>query len=881
MRSTPWIAVLGAVVWVPPPAARPPWNDPAPDRSVSVTRAEEDPGPLAASVRAALARIPLTFVENRGQWNSPARFVARRGDEATLCLYAESVCLRLVRREADSQEETATAPSPGRGPEPAGLKRMVGVNLRLVFEGSSGGVRLVGRDETPTLYHYFLGNDPFRWRTDVRGYGKVAYEGLYDGIDLLMREEDSALEYDLLLESGADLSRAVLRVEGASGPLRLDAEGTLLIDTALGEFRQPKPRAWEEEGGGRRALECSYRMLGENRFGFEAPGRTQGSALVVDPQLLYSTLLGGQSNDFALAIALDASGAAVVAGETESSNYPTTPGAFDTTFGGIPDAFVTRLPLSGGLPSYSTFLGGTGYDFAASVVLDATGSAVVAGKTGSSNFPTTPGAFDTTINGFLDAFVLRLPLSGGPPSYSTFLGGSGYDFAATLALDSAGAAVVVGTTNSSDFPITPGAFDTTFNGGSIDGDAFVTHILLSGGAPNYSSYVGGSDNDRAGALTLDAAGAAVVVGATTSSDFPIIPGAFDTTFNGFWDAFVTRLPLSVGPPTYSTFLGGAFGDYAGALALDATGAAVVAGKTSSSDFPTTPGAFSTSYLGGYLDAFVTRLPLSGGLPTDSTFLGGSGYDAAYALALDATGAAVVAGDTNSLDFPTTPGAFDTTLSVNFAYTDAFVTRLPLSGGPPSYSTFLGGLGGEFPSALALDATGAAVLSGITFSSAFPTTPGALDTTFNGGTYDAFVAELDLLPAGASTYGSSTPGCAGPLPIGVTSIPQVGNAAFAVICGNAPAGGAGLLGFSGALLATPIPILGVQIWIDLASPLLLAVTAIADPTGAAEVSIPIPALPALAGSAVYVQFAWAGPNAPPPCPPTGVSASNALEIVVQP
>jgi hypothetical protein len=256
----------------------------------------------------------------------------------------------------------------------------------------------------------------------VRGYGSVRYEGLYPGVELLVREGDSNLEYDLVLAPGADLSAVTVRVEGAEGGLRIEEEGTLVASTSLGNVRQPRPRAWEETSAGPRPVECFYELLGPDRFRFRASGVEEGASLVIDPQLLYSTYLGGSGSDQAWGLALDSTGAAVVAGGTTSTNFPTQ-NAFQTSNGGSGDAFVTRLPLSGGPPSYSTYLGGSNIDYASALALDSTGAAVVVGVTWSTNFPT-QNAFQTTFGGGLfDAFVTRLPLSGGPPTYSTYLGG--------------------------------------------------------------------------------------------------------------------------------------------------------------------------------------------------------------------------------------------------------------------------------------------------------------------------------------------------------------------------------------------------------------------------------------------------------------------------
>jgi hypothetical protein len=335
-------------------------------------------------------------------------------------------------------------------------------------------------------------------------------------------------------------------------------------------------------------------------------------------------------------------------------------------------------------------------------------------------------------------------------------------------------------------------------------------------------------------------------------------------------------------------LGGSLQDEARALAFDVTGAVTVGGRTLSSDFPWTPGAYDTTFNSqstSIYDAFVTRLSPSGGGLLYSTFLGGLGPDVANALALDTTGAATVAGSTQSL-LPTTPGAYDTTFNGAPSDFDAFVARLSPAGTALFYSTYLGGSMGDGARSVALDATGAATVAGETVSPGFPTTPGAYDTSQNG-TADGFVASLDLLPMGASAYGTSTPGCTGPLAIGVTAIPSISlplpnSPFFALTCGNAPPNTTGLLAFSGAALAMPIVFLGAEIWIDLASPAFFTVFVPSNSIGASEVLLPISNVPALVGQQVFAQFFWFGPSAPsPPCPPGGISASNALAITVQP
>ncbi|MCI0585840.1 MAG: hypothetical protein L0323_03250, partial [Planctomycetes bacterium] len=439
----------------------------------------------------------------------------------------------------------------------------------------------------------------------------------------------------------------------------------------------------------------------------------------------------------------------------------------------------------------------------------------------------------------------------------------------------------VGGLTGSPFPTTPAAYDPSYNGGTSD--TFVTRLSPSGGGLLYSTFLGGTWEDGATGLAVDASGAATVTGYSFSSDFPTSAGAFDTTFGGgsvFGDVFVTRLAPSGGSLLFSTFLGGFADEFALAVALDAAGAVTVAGSTATPSFPITAGAYDTTF-NGMADAFVTRLSPSGGTLLSSTFLGGAATDIALALALETSGEATVAGRTESSNFPTTAGSYDTSFggggSVPF---DGFVARLSPSGGNLRYSTFLGEGSLDEATSLASDAAAAATVAGRTLSPNFPTTPGGYDSSANGS-YDAFVARLDLLPAGASAYGASTPGCAGPLAIGVTSMPQVGNASFAIACANAPPNlppnpGLGVIAFSLAALPSPLVFSGVSIWIDLNLPPFFLALVGTNPLGAAEVPLPIPNDPLLAGVPAFAQFFW-----PDSCAPGGFSASNALAVTVQP
>jgi hypothetical protein len=398
--------------------------------------------------------------------------------------------------------------------------------------------------------------------------------------------------------------------------------------------------------------------------------------------LLYSTYLGGNGGDGAASIAIDAGGNAYVTGGTGSSDFPTTPGAFQTSPKFTSQAFITKLNPTGTALVYSTYLGGSATCSGRGIAIDAAGNAYVAGVTSAAatDFPTTAGAYQTSPNGFGDAFVTKLNSTGSGLVYSTLLGGTGggeSQDAFGIALDAGSQAHVTGWTNSTAFPTTPGAFQTSLKG---SGNAFVTKFNTAGSGLVYSTYLGGSGvigtrGDFGFGIAVDVAGLAYVTGFTRSTDFPTTPGAFQGSFQGgLGDGFVTKVNLTGTGLLYSTYLGGSGDESGQGIAVDLGGQAYVTGVTSSTNFPTTPGSFQTSYHGNG-DAFVTKLnPLGTGLAY-STYLGGSSGDNSQGIALDFGGNVYLTGFTTSTDFPTTPGAFQTSLKGS---QDAFVTKFALA-----------------------------------------------------------------------------------------------------------------------------------------------------------------------------------------------------------
>ena len=389
-------------------------------------------------------------------------------------------------------------------------------------------------------------------------------------------------------------------------------------------------------------------------------------------QLLYSTFIGGDLYDEGRDLEIDQNNNIVVVGFTQSSNFPTTYQAYDSTYHGNHDAVVLKLKGDGTELLYSTFIGEASEDYAYSVALDNSQNIVVAGRTLSSSFPTTQQAYDTEQNGNDDVFVLKLSNDGQSLLYSTFVGGSQNDGRyVSVAVDNSGNAVVTGVTSSDNFP-TAGNPYSGFKGGS---DAFLFKLASDGSDLLYSTFIGGRNSEHGNDLALDANGNIIVVGSTSSEDFPTTQGAYSRSLSGSDDAFVLKFAAKDNSLLLSTFIGGSASDNAADLVLDQNGDVIVSGYTSSSNFPTTDSAYDATH-NGSSDIFVSKLASDGSSLLYSTFVGGSSSDYNYSsLEIDNDSNVIVTGGTTSSDFPTTDGAYDT---AHHGREDVFVFSLNLA-----------------------------------------------------------------------------------------------------------------------------------------------------------------------------------------------------------
>jgi hypothetical protein len=615
----------------------------------------------------------LSFEANQGQTDAHVKFLSR-GPGYTLFLTSDEVALELQ----DSGSRIQDSVRAKRSGTLSALRRTTDHGqgtreslLRLKLVNANQNAVATGASELPGKANYFIGNDPRKWRTNVPTYAKVKYAGVYPGVDLVFYGNQRQLEHDFVVAPGADASRIALRLEG-SKKSSLDAEGNLVVAVEGGEVRLEKPLIYQEGSSGRREIPGGYVLTGAREVAFKVGAYDPTKPLVIDPVLVYSTYLGGSGVDVGFGIAVDPSGNAYVTGQTSSDNFPTTAGAFQTSLAGSDNAFVTELNPAGSALVYSTYLGGSKVDSGQGIAVDSSGHAYVRGIATSTDFPTTAGAFQTSLAGSLNTFITKLNPSGSALVYSTYLGGSSVDVGWGIAVDSSGHAYVAGNTTSSDFPITPGAFQTSLAGSQ---NAFVTKLNPSGSGLVYSTYLGGTSADVVWDIAVDSSGHAYVTGYATSTNFPTTAGAFQTSLAGSHNAFVTKLNPSGSGLVYSTYLGGGGLDYGLGIAVDSLGHAYVTGQTQSSDFPTTAGAFQTS-LAGTKNAFVTTLNPSGSALVYSTYLGGSGGDAGYGIAVDTSGNAFVTGVTGSSNFPTTTGAFQTSLAGS---DNTFVAKLTPKG----------------------------------------------------------------------------------------------------------------------------------------------------------------------------------------------------------
>jgi RHS repeat-associated protein len=690
------------------------------------------------------AQLPLSFEMNSGQ--APAQVVAlSHGPGFGFYLTNSSAVVALSRAAmADQGQDASTTQDV----------------LAFSFPGSNTPAQILPGDQQIGRSNYFTGSDPSQWLTNIAQYGSVTEKNIYPGVDLTWSSAPGKqLEYSFIVQPGADPSQVQVHIDGATS-LSLDKSGNLLIGTAGGTLLQTAPVLFQTDSAGvKTAVTGQHVLLDNGNVGFQVTGDYDPSQpLTIDPVLNYSTYLGGSGDDKAYGIAVDGAGEAFVTGSTRSSNFPTTTGVVQGSLTGSQDTFITKLNSQGTGVIYSTYLAGTSLgsvDQGNGIALDLSNDAYVVGNTVAANFPVTAGVVETSPQGTGNyAYVAKLSPTGDQLLYSSYIGIGGTT-ANAVAVDAQQNVYITGTTPGSDmgmsgpipFTTTGSAYQTTVGGGN---DAYVLKLNATATSLTYATFLGGTGNDTGYGIALDAAGEATV-GGVAASTFPTSLGAYQTTHSGGNTVgFVSKLNAAGSGLVFSTFLGGTGGDQVNAVATDGSGNINVTGQTNSTNFPTSSGAYQTANAGG-TDAFVSNLSPTGTL-TYSSYLGGGGTDVGLGIAVGNDGDVVVTGDTgsggssgsgsgsgSSTTFPTTSGAMQSTFAGGG--TDAFVARLqPTSGAGLAYSSYLGGSNPDVGTAVSEDISNNAYVTGYTSSTDFPTAGTPFQGSSAGG-IDAYIAKV--------------------------------------------------------------------------------------------------------------------------------------------
>jgi len=674
--------------------------------------------------------LPLSFEPNQGQADRKVRFLTHSLDSA-LSLNASEAIFTLPSPPNTPLKNTKAHPAMGKS---------FGGTVRMQLVGANSQASPLQQQPLEGRVNYFVGHDPHKWHSNIPTFGKVGFQGVYPGVDVVYYGNQQRLEYDFVVAPHADPRQIQLHFAGAKG-VRVNASGELILHTQGRELTWRKPTVYQQSATGKQAVAAHYRLkrLPNGQAGVSfALGRYDTSRpLVIDPVLIYSTRLGTNANPAGASIAVDSAGNAYVANYAQVS--------FD-----LAATVVTKLNSTGTTAIYSTFFGPVG-PTAPGIAVDSAGDAYVI-SVGEPGYPTTPGAYKTQIpgtpTGFVYIVVTKLNPAGSAMVYSTAIGSGATTGPVSIALDSTGNAYLAGSTLDM-FPTTPGAFQTVNRSISITG--FVTKLNPTGTDLVYSTFLGGKGDlrgteppgieDHVRGIAVDSSGNAYVTGVTRSSDFPTTSGAYQTTVSRIssFTAFVTKVNPTGTALVYSTYFGGD-GAYGQGIAVDTSGDAYVVG-VSGSHFPTTPGAYQAPNS----RTFVTKFNPNGTGLIYSAQLAGDNNDAVNAIALDSSGNAYVTGQTSSSAFPTTIGAVKRVKAP--LYYNAFLSKLNASGSALIYSTFLGGSvaddpgSGDSGQSIGIDGSGNAYVAGITFSADFPTSPNAY--LRNYGNY--FAAKLSTIP----------------------------------------------------------------------------------------------------------------------------------------
>jgi hypothetical protein len=660
-------------------------------------RASSTPIRAATPSRAATpAVVPLYFEGNRGQHRDELALVSRGSGYAFG--FARGVVHARVRNSLFS----------------------------LRMEGGNAATP-AGEDPGTAQVNYFIGNDPDRWRRGIPTFGRVRYSDVWDGIDVVFYGNGQQLEYDVVVAPGADPRAARFTVEGASDA-RVSTTGELVLRVGDRDIIFSAPIAYQEIDGARQHVSARYR-LDRTTVSFTTGRFDRTRPLVIDPVLIFSSFLGGSSWDQPDGVTVDLAGNTYVTGTTHSTDFPTTPGALAGNKANG-DVFVAKVSVDGSTLIYATYVGSDGDEAGHAIAVDPRGAAYVAGLADTGAFPTTPGVAQPTKPGLHDGFVFELSPDGRTLVYSTYLGGSSYDFIRDIAVDTGGLAWVTGNTESADFPVSDFAYDRTHDG---DLAAFVARIEPNG-TSSRATYLDGDLTPFA--IAVDGrspivAGYATVFPETTAAP----PG-----WGGGRDGFILKISENFSQLVFGRRFGGSDGEQFTDIAINSRREIVAVGMTSSANMPTTATAEERTLGSISGDGMLAVFTREGALRF-ATYMGGSGSDIARGVGVSAAGITVF-GITQSPDFlllnPMQPA---------LRGIDGFIVsyRWFEWGGFRTFSSYFGGTGVDEIQTGTVDSTGRPTFVGRTQSADFPVRR-AFDSSYSPGATDGFITRIgDRLP----------------------------------------------------------------------------------------------------------------------------------------
>lgn len=633
-----------------------------------------------------------SFIENAGQWDDDVFFLCR----------LKNVDVWITRSGADfvfndlidTKEQTSTD---------SDIIDTYSSNDHIVFslEGSNPDCQPRGKKKLRTYYNYYNHADSSRWKNKVGVYEEVIISNIYCGIDLRYYFDNGNLRYDFIVHPFADEEKIKFSFKGKKSVLT--QASTLNIFIPNGYIIMKDLTSYQ----GNRIIKSSFQNDGEY-YSFIVGEYDRALPLFIDPVILVATL-GGNGYEEVKDIVVDDNENIYITGITNSMDYPISQSAYQKVNRGSTDIFITKLDKDGQI-LFSTYLGGSMDEKACSIKLDRNGNVYIAGETGSTDFNVTSHAAQTRFGGGnKDAFVAKLNADGTRLFFATYLGGSQDDFACDMTIDEQGNTYITGGTRSSDFPITNGAFQKILKG-SVD--VFVTKLNPEGSKVIYSTLVGGENAEIAYAIATDKAGYVYFTGYTSSSNYPVTSGAYQSRKYGSDQVMVTRLNPTGTSLVFSTFLGGSRFDYGRDIAIDSQQYVYVLGETTSFDFPVTSEACQRSHAGGTEDVFIAKFDAKGKKLLFSTYLGGNKQDKARSIVLDKQGYIYIAGTTMSEDFPIISSAPQAT---HRGISDTYLTIFNTKTNEMLYSTFWGGPYDEETGGMAVDNNNIIYLTGQTYS----------------------------------------------------------------------------------------------------------------------------------------------------------------------